>query len=381
VPGAVFVTYRGYLERPFGGVQVCTREYIDVIRAAGITPKVYTFDGDRRLSTRILRQFNSSAYFRPVEAGATDAIARLATETQSTFVFLNQVDIAQIAQKIRKSLPFDCKIVLLSHGLASTDLVHLIRARRWLPLSGRVRPTPACALGVALMAESALRASIDVVCALSPFDAELEQWLGAKRVGWLPRIVASAPVDWRPIGERIGFIGTLDHAPNLEGLVMALDRLKLRRVRNVRIRVVGNPDKTGRWLAQNYPMVDYLGRIDDPALLEEVATWNAVMHPIFCYARGCSTKLATAVGWHVPIVTTTMGHRGYQWREGGLVVADDPDYFAEECLQLLDFNVASAARRRILEMARSSPTVEENAVRLRALLDLCTAHRPAKQNT
>jgi glycosyltransferase involved in cell wall biosynthesis len=365
---AIFVTYRGYLERPFGGVQICTREYINVIKAAGIAPTLCTFDSDRRLSTRIMRRLNSSAYFRPAEAGIVDAIGRLAVETQPAFVFLNQVDLASVAQNIRKSLPRDCQIVLLSHGLASTDMLHLIRARRRLPLSGRARPCPAFALGSALMQESASRADVDVVCAMSPFDVELELWLGAKRVGWLPRIITSAPLDWRPSGDKLGYVGTLDHAPNLEGLVTALDQLMFRRVVNVRVRVAGGPNETGRWLAQRYPIVDYLGPMDDSALAQEAATWNAVVHPIFCYARGCSMKLATAVGWHIPVVTTTIGYRGYEWREGGLVVGDNPDRFAEECLRLLNFDAADAARRRVVEMAFSSPTIEESASRLCAIL-------------
>jgi hypothetical protein len=376
---AIFVTYRGYLERPFGGVQVCTHEYIDVIKAAGIALSFCAFDGDRRLSTRILRRLNSSAYLRPAEAGVVDRIARLAEETQPEFVFLNQVDSAPIAQNIRKSLPRDCKIVLLSHGLASTDLLHLIRARRWLPLSGRARPTPACALGNALMTENALRADIDVVCALSPFDVELEHWLGAKRVGWLPRAVASAPLDWRPSGDRVGYIGTLDHAPNLEGLVMVLERLASRATGRLRIRVVGRPDETGQWLAGNYPVVDYLGPLDDAALAAEAASWNAVIHPIFCYARGCSTKLAIAAGWHIPVVTTTMGHRGYEWRDGGPIVADEPGRFADECLRLLSLDVAAAARERIVKMACSSPTIEENSLRLRALLNCNAVDRCVQQ--
>jgi glycosyltransferase involved in cell wall biosynthesis len=360
----IFITYRGFIEGPSGGVQVCTREYIDVIKAAGIELAICAFNGDRRLSTRLLRRLNSSPYFRPFEPKVVDTVRQLAAKEQPKFVFLNQADIAPIAPIIRKFLASDCKIVMLSHGLASTDLLHFIRTRRWLPLSGRTRPTAVIALGSALMIENTLRADIDVVCALSPFDVELEHWLGAKFIGWLPRVVTSAPLDWRPSGNRLGYIGTLDHAPNLEGLVLVLEQLASRDAGRVRVRVVGRPDKTGQWLARRYPNVEYLGPLDDAALRNEAASWNAVMHPIFCHARGCSTKLATAVGWHIPVVTTTMGHRGYEWRDGGLVVTDSPELFAEECLRLLDFDEATTARQRVAEMAHSSPTIEENAMRL-----------------
>ena len=73
-----------------------------------------------------------------------------------------------------------------------------------------------------------------------------------------------------------------------------------------------------------------------------------------------------AVGWHLPVVTTTIGHRGYEWRQGGLVIANEPARYADECLRLLDSEAATAARDRVIEMARSSPTVEENASRFLA---------------
>src|SRR5205809_3828098 len=61
----IFVSYRGYLEGPRGGVQVCTQEYIEIIKAAGVDLRFCPFEGDRRLSTRILRRIVSSGYFRP----------------------------------------------------------------------------------------------------------------------------------------------------------------------------------------------------------------------------------------------------------------------------------------------------------------------------
>jgi hypothetical protein len=51
-----------------------------------------------------------------------------------------------------------------------------------------------------------------LICALSSFDVELERWVGARRVAWLPRIVEPDPINWRPVGTRRGFIGTLDYA-------------------------------------------------------------------------------------------------------------------------------------------------------------------------
>jgi glycosyltransferase involved in cell wall biosynthesis len=344
---------------------------VDVINAAGIDLSFCLSDGDRRLSTRILRRVMSSSYFRPAEPNIIDRLVRLSAELRPDFVFLNQVALAGFATRMRPFLPNSCKIVALSHGLESTDLLHFIRLRKRLPLSGRVRPTASIALGQTILAESVMRKHVDIVCALSPFDVELERWVGATRVGWLPRIVEPIEFNWRPTGERLGFVGTLDHAPNLEGLVAVLDQLVRRDdLGPLRIRVVGGPPTTGSWLVRNYPIVDYLGQLDDHVLCQEAETWNAFLHPIFCHARGCSTKLATAIAWCIPVITTKIGHRGYEWCAGGLVVADDPVAFSRKCVELCDRSLAVAARDEVAKLAGTSPTREEIALRLRDLLDL-----------
>jgi hypothetical protein len=370
MPLGIFVTAREHLEGGQGGVQMCTREYVQVIEAANVQLMMVLLESDRRLSTRVLRRVTSSKYFRPAAPKSIKGLIDLVKKERPDFVFLNQVALAGLASMVRPSLPVHCKIVVLSHGLESTDLLHHIRLSDRLPLTGRIRPTASTALGRALLTETALRKDIDIVCALSPFDVELERWLGAKRVGWLPRIVQPIEFDWRPCSDRFGFVGTLDHGPNLEGLVSVLDELARRDNSGaIRIRVVGGPDETGRWLAKNYSIVDYLGRLDDQELRQEATTWNAFIHPLFCYARGCSTKLATAISWQIPIITTTVGHRGYIWREGELVVADDEVTFVRKCIELRDPLVSERAAKGTRRIAATSPRREEVALKFWELVD------------
>ena len=364
----IFVTSRGHIEGRQGGVQVCTKEYVDIIQAAGIDLSFCLLEADRRLSTRIARRFISSPYFRPAEPGAIKNIAKCFTH-EVRFVFLNQVSLADLAGELKRILPFT-SIVVLSHGLESTDLLHFIRLRQKLPLKGRARPTASFALGHALLSETKYRPEIDLVCGLSPSDVTLEQWVGSKRATWLPRIVQKRPLSWTPGRNRLGFVGTLDHAPNLEGLTEILTQLTGFTRNELRVRVVGGPASCGRWLAKRYPVVDYLGQLDDAELCREASSWNAFLHPIFCLARGCSTKLATAIGWEIPIITTTYGARGYQWTEGELLMADDAIHFAHLCRQVLQGSFASEIRKNVAQVARSSPTLDENAGRLRAFLGI-----------
>ncbi len=370
----LFVTHRGYVEGVSGGAQLCTREYIEVLKAAGVDLSVCLVEIDSRLSTRLLRKLVHRPYFRPTPPGAEAAIAAAIDASAPDFVFLNQMGLATLAAGIRRRAGPGCRIVALSHGMESTDLLHMLRLGDDLPL-GRPRGLTAASLGRALLAEHRLRADIDMVCALSPLDVVLEVWVGAKAVEWLPRIITPSPLPWRPTGDRLGFFGTLDHAPNLEGLVRAIEALQPHLPRGGRVRVVGGPERTGRWLAARHGFVDYLGPLDDAGLAAEACSWSAVMHPIFCLPRGCSTKLATAIGWQVPIVTTETGRRGYEWREGDLVIAGRPVDFADACLKLMDPVAAERARDGVAAVARSSPSLADVAARMRRLLEIASSPR------
>src|SRR5437868_4696817 len=116
----IFVCHAGALANAPGGVQVCTREYIEVIKAAGVDLRFCVTNVDSRISTRILRRCAPTSYFRPADPTAPDQIRRQAEGASPDFIFFNQVEWAPIAGQIRRYLPNHCKIVILSHGLQST---------------------------------------------------------------------------------------------------------------------------------------------------------------------------------------------------------------------------------------------------------------------
>lgn len=284
------------------------------------------------------------------------------------YIFLNQEFLAPVAQLIRPDLPAGCRIVILSHGAEITDLLHAVRLRHRLPLSRRLLPTPAVLLGRVLASEQKLREDVDAVCTIAPFDADLERWFGTRRVAWIPRLIKPRPLDWQPAGDRLGFVGTLDHGPNLDGLVATLEALARTPGPPSRVRVIGGPPSLGRWLAGKYGSVDYLGTFDDVALAAEAATWNVFLHPIFCLPRGCSTKLAIGIAWQLPIVTTAHGRRGYLWDDGAMPEARDADDFVRLCHALLEPAAAQQARRDVARIAASSPSLAHLAAMMRDLL-------------
>jgi glycosyltransferase involved in cell wall biosynthesis len=336
-----------------GGLQICTHEYVRTLRAAGIDLTFSTIAHDRRMATRIRRRLAPAPYPSQWRSSAVSDIVSSARRVDARLVLLNLVNLAPLARALKPRLPAHTRIVLLSHGLESVDFLHTI------PFDSHSRRQQS-ELGKRLLAERRHRLTIDHVFTLTSWEAEIERWLGARNVTALPRTVTKrAPLEWRPDASRLGFVGTLDHVPNRDGLEQFLTALEQFAPARLHVRLVGGPEASGRSLAGRFRSVRYLGPLDDRALESEASTWSAFVHPLFCFARGCSTKLAIALAWRIPVVTTRAGARGYTWREGALPMADSPESLARLACDMTDRSVATRARDEIAAIARSCPTTEE----------------------
>jgi glycosyltransferase involved in cell wall biosynthesis len=362
---AVFVTSRNSMGAETGGVQLYTREILATLRLAGFTLQIVEYEPDRRPLTRLKRRLRPTPYANLLPPDLAGRVAVAQREAGAGFIFLNGVVLAPLAARLRPLLPNDTRIVLLSYGLDSVDFLHTARAR------GEMTAMAATKLGAQQFAECRQRETIDYVFCLAPFEAEIERWLGARKVDWIPRTLPNGEaLDWRPDPNRIGCVSTLDHPPNWEGLVLFLRELNPLSAADLRFRIVGGPQHRGRQLAEMFPQVDYLGPLDDAALRAEARTWSCFVHPLFCYARGCSTKLAVALGWRIPVVTTTAGARGYVWREGEIPTAESAVELARLAIRLLEPTAGAAAREQINFVANSMPERGDVAKKLRdALID------------
>jgi Glycosyl transferases group 1 len=364
----IFVSASLFLSDRPGGAQACTKEYISTLAAAGVSLDFCPHELDARFSAQLLRKVWRSSYFRLVEPGLLARVRAAVERNNAQFVFLNQVQLAPLAPSLRSVLPSNCKIVALSHGLESTDLLHALRLRNELPIAVSRYFMGKRLLGDTLLRECSYRPSLDLVLCLSPFDVELERWLGARKVDWLPRTCTPNAVAWEPRGNRMGFVGTLDHGPTLEGLVLFLRSVSNAAPEDIRVRIVGSPKNIGHSLVKHFPVVDYLGPLTDDELEREAITWNCFVHPIFCHPRGSSTKLATAIAWQIPIVTTSSGQRGYVWERGRLGVAEDPGSLARLALSMMNIEVARQAREQVSKIAHSSPTIADVGQKVASLL-------------
>lgn len=368
---ALFIYYENALAEGGGGVQICSWEYFKVLTEAGFLLTPLQILNDRRLLTRIRRKVFARSYSYAFDVNKGMEKITTSLEAPTRFIFLNQSILRPLAKPLKTFLEKSqrpCQIILLSHGPKSIDYLYELRTNGSL---SNVSESKTFMLGRHLVQEILQAAYIDRILCLTPFEIFFEQWLGASKVTYLPRVVDQfSPLEWKPVYGRLGFVGRLDHPPNREGLLRFFQALKKIIYGSVHVRLVGSPKEEGMKMAKFFPFVQYLGRLNDNELRREAETWNCFVHPLFGYSMGCSTKLATAISWQIPIITTKVGHRGYQWREGSLPVADDPESLARLALEVTNPKIASNVRHEIDKIKNSSPTLREIATQLRTVLSL-----------
>ena len=225
------------------------------------------------------------------------------------------------------------KTILLSHGNHSGDFLHLITKplKRSSLIKRKINKTR---LGYLISTEATHRVKyLDGVIAISETEKEIENWFGAKQVVFMPRKLYADFVNYQPDLNRVGFVGRLDHPPNIQGIAILLDELIQHPLHELKLRLVGAPEKEGKKIAEKYKCVEYLGELSDADLEKEISSWSFFINPVWWYSTGASTKLAKGISWGIPIVTTTAGKRGYLWKEGNLLVSDTPKEMAKAILK------------------------------------------------
>ena len=357
---ALFLYYENSLDDVPGGVQLCSKEYLQTLAEAGFSLKKLKVDNDRRISNRVKRKIKSETYNYNFNHDNAIADIKNSLTDSVKYIFLNQYVLRPLAKTIKENLGYGIKIVLLSHGLASVDYLHEIRATSVMSQKDISNPEVNY-LGRLLVEETSHSPYIDHVFCLAPFEVEIEKWLGAKRATHIPRTINEPPLNWEPIKGRAGYVGRLDHPPNKEGLLLVLNELKKIKGNRIELRIVGSPVEEGQQLSETYEFVNYLGELSDEELRKEASTWSTFINPIFCYAMGCSTKLAVALGWDIPIITTTMGIRGYVWNEGNIPIADEAESFANLVLEYSDPAKSNAIKEETQKIRNSSPTIADIA--------------------
>jgi glycosyltransferase involved in cell wall biosynthesis len=322
---AIFLTHKSYLYSDItGGVQLCSQEFHALINSIGdialqdfYVP--YTKNWIQRLSIKVGMD-DYSVFDVSKEA---PALLDLIEKQKIEIVFINMPALVRFAKPLKKKFGRAVKIVLLSHGNYSGDFLHLI-TKPVHHTSGFRQRLNKIRLGNLISTEAEYRVKwLDGVATLSETEKQIENWFGAKRSSFLPRKLYKDFLNRVPVEGRIGFVGRLDHPPNYQGVILFLEELA-KTEHGLHFRLIGAPPSYGLKLKQQFPFIEYLGELSDLELEEEVATWAFFLNPVWWYSTGASTKLGRAISWGLPIITTTAGMRGYEWKKGNLLVADNP---------------------------------------------------------
>lgn len=144
----------------------------------------------------------------------------------------------------------------------------------------------------------------------------------------------SKPQWYQPDSKRIGFIGLLTYPPNRDGLVWFRDHvwpLIQKRLPNVSLRIIGKLPASENYVEGE--RFDYLGFLENTT--DEMNTWSSLIVPI-TYGGGTRIKILDAFSKMTPVIATPIGAHGIKAQSGEhLLIADDPDEFANHCIELL----------------------------------------------
>jgi hypothetical protein len=314
----------------FGGVQLCTHEYIKYINLAGYEIQEFPVEPSISIAKRVKIKLGIDTYDHYDISPYLSQLVQTINSSAIKLVFFNQLNLSVWAGQLKKHVAPDVKFIGLSHGNESADYLHDITK------PGRPTFLQTWKLGQLLVKENHLFASLlDGIIVLSEQEVAINQWLGANRILFLPRLLSDKFIPWQPAESTPGFVGTLDHLPNLLGITYLAEELKLIDFK-YKLRLVGGPVSTGEQLAKKYNFIEYVGPIDDKQLIEQVKTWSVFLNPVFWCARGSSTKLAQAINWGVPCLTTPAGKRGYHLYDENIVTTDNtPKTFAKTLVKAL----------------------------------------------
>lgn len=328
---ALFLTHKELLRSEItGGVQLCSQEFHNAISACDdLQLQDYYVPFTKNILQRVQMKLGFENYSMYDVAKDSPALLKYIEAENIAIVFINMASCVRYAKPIKDKFGDKVKTILLSHGNHSGDFLHLIT--KPLKKASRIRKKiKKTRLGYLIATEATYRVKyLDGVIAISETEKQIENWFGGKRVVFMPRKLYADFVNYHPDLNRVGFVGRLDHPPNIQGITILLDEMMHYPSHHLKLRLVGAPEEQGRKIAEKYKCVEYLGELSDKELEVEIASWAFFINPVWWYSTGASTKLAKGISWGIPIVTTTAGKRGYYWKEGNLLVTDTPKEMAK----------------------------------------------------
>jgi glycosyltransferase involved in cell wall biosynthesis len=357
-PKAIFLTNKIYIDKSLneGGVRLCTEDYIELL-SFKFDLLIFSVENRKSIWYRILVKLGINQYNDFNNQPKVKELQNFILKNDITYLFLNQCNTAFFGIELKKYFGDKISVFICSHGNESGDLLHeLTRFQNVLPLYRKVLAN--WTLGKTIRAEVNQRANgIDGVLTVSEVETQIENWLGAKKVFFVPRTIVSQPLPYNNRLGVVGFVGDLSHAPNFHGIKSVCEALnRIQNSKDLQIRIVGSATQESEVLRRDYQFVNCLGYLSNEELAIECESWSFFLNPVFYYSRGVSTKLAKALGMGLPVITTEIGNRGYQWEEGDLPTVNSPQQMASKILELaFDSDKIKHYRKQVIQIVNSTP--------------------------
>ena len=218
--------------------------------------------------------------------------------------------------------------------LFNTHDLNFLRMRRTAELAGN--PAMLVAAEAARERELGLMRQVDCIITPSAFEADIL----ARELPEVPRCVLPIMADRE--GTKVGFerrrdvcfLGGYRHPPNIDAVgyfVREIFPLLKRAEPGLRF-IVAGADPTPGLQALSSADIVVTGMVDD---LRDVFDRARVFVCPLRVGAGAKGKVASAMSYGVPVVSTSIGAEGMGLVDGETVlIADDPAAFAETCLRL-----------------------------------------------
>jgi glycosyltransferase involved in cell wall biosynthesis len=209
-------------------------------------------------------------------------------------------------------------------------------------------------------AEKTLSSGFDGIITVSPKDTAFctEHYGLTNVLGDVPTGVdvnAFAQAKEPPLIPTIGFLGSMDWMPNIEGVhwfVQEVLPLLRQHFPTLRLKVIGrNPPASLRALSQADSAIEITGTVQE--VQPHVHECSVIAVPLLA-GGGTRIKIFEAMAMGVPVVSTTIGAEGLPLQQGqDLLIADQPETFAQAILSLLTdpskaVKLATNARERMV---------------------------------
>ncbi|WP_165501753.1 glycosyltransferase family protein [Pedobacter frigiditerrae] len=362
----LFITDKGYVDYKLpGGVQICTEEFIRYLNNAGFNIIIIKVSPDITLLKRIKLKLGIETYELYDSKIYISEIVNAIVKNQVKFVLFNQLNIAHWATLIRAKISIPLKCIGLSHGNESGDYLYEITKQDKVPTL-----IETWRIGKLIAKEKILfSTTLDAVVTISEHESYIDQWLGADKILFLPRILEPKFIKWEPEKNVIGFVGTLDHYPNYQGIELLANQLHVKAFNGI-LKLIGGPKSVGEKLARKYSFISYLGHLSNEELFHEVAKWSIFVNPIFWYARGSSTKASQIINWGIPILSTKAGIRGYHLSNTNFLTKQNkPEHLAALVIKKLGSTSELNTLKKISEGNASTFEITKWSAELKAFLE------------